>query len=98
VIKLSVTPKAQADLVGIWVYTCQVWGAEQADYYLDRLDAGMRQLSDYPWLGADYAHVRPGHRRLELERHAVFYRVLEHEVLVVRVLHEDMNAPERLQD
>jgi toxin ParE1/3/4 len=98
VIKLSVTPKAQADLVGICVYTCQVWGAEQADYYLDRLDAGMRQLSDYPGLGADYAHVRPGYRRLQLEHHAVFYRVLEHEVLVVRVLHEDMNAPKRLQD
>ncbi|WP_228703045.1 type II toxin-antitoxin system RelE/ParE family toxin [Marinobacter gelidimuriae] len=49
-------------------------------------------------LGANYAHVLPGYRRLQVEHHAVFYRVLESEMLIVRVLHEDMDAPERLLD
>ena len=95
-LKLSVTPKAESDLTGIWLYTCEEWGTDQADKYLDQLEAGMKQLLSYPLLGADYAHVFPGYRRLQVEHHAVFYHVLEPEVLVVRVLHEDMDAPQRL--
>lgn len=95
---LSITPKAESDLTGIWFYTCKEWGAEQADTYLDQLEAGMNQLLSHPWLGADYTHVLTGYRRLQVEHHAVFYRVLEPEVLVVRVLHEDMDAPQRLLD
>ncbi len=50
----------------------------------------MNQLINHPSLGSNYAHVLPGYRRLQVEHHAVFYKVLEPEVLVVRVLHEDM--------
>lgn len=95
---LSVTPTAESDLIGIWVYTCEEWGVDQADKYLDQLEAGMQQLINHPSLGANYAHVLPGYRRLQVEHHAVFYRVLESEMLIVRVLHEDMDAPERLLD
>lgn len=95
-LKLSVTPKAESDLIGIWVYTCEEWGVDQADKYLDQLDGGMKQLINHPSLGADYTHVFPGYRRLQVEHHAVFYQVLEPEVVVVRVLHEDMDAPKRL--
>lgn len=95
---LSVTPKAESDLIGIWVYTCEEWGVDQADKYLDQLQTGMLQLIDHPSLGANYAHVLHAYRRLQVEHHAVFYQVLESEVLVVRVLHQDMDAPERLLD
>jgi len=98
VLKLSITPKAETDLTGIWLYTCEEWGADQADRYLDQLEAGMKQLLGYPLLGADYAYVLTGYRRLQVEHHAVFYRVLQSEVFVVRVLHEDMDAPQRLLD
>ncbi|AJD46464.1 toxin, ParE-ParD toxin-antitoxin system [Isoalcanivorax pacificus W11-5] len=97
-LKLSVTPKAESDLVGIWMYTCEEWGVDQADKYLDQLEGGMKQLINHPSLGADYAHVFPGYRRLQVEHHAVFYQVFELEILVVRVLHEEMDAPERLLD
>lgn len=95
-LKLSVTPKAESDLIGIWVYTYEEWSVEQADKYLEQLDEGMKQLINHPSLGADYTHVFSGYRRFQVEHHAVFYQVLEPEVVVVRVLHEDMDAPERL--
>jgi len=98
VFNLSVTPKAESDLIGIWVYTCEEWGVDQADKYLDQLEAGMQQLINHPSLGANYAHVLSGYRRLQVEHHAVFYQVLESEMLIVRVLHEDMDAPDRLLD
>ncbi|MBK1736211.1 toxin, ParE-ParD toxin-antitoxin system [Halorhodospira abdelmalekii] len=94
--KLNVTPKVESDLIGIWVYTCEEWGVDQADHYLDRLEAGMKRLIDHPSLGANYDHVFSGYRRLQVEHHAVFYQLYESDVLVVRVLHEDMDAPERL--
>lgn len=95
-LKLSVTPKAESDLIGIWVYTCEEWGVDQADNYLDRLEASMKRLIDHPSLGVNYDHVLFGYRRLQVEHHAVFYQLLESEILVVRVLHGDMDAPERL--
>lgn len=97
-LQLRVTPKAESDLIGIWVYTCDEWGVDQADKYLDELEDGMKQLIRHPSLGADYSHVFPGYRRLQIGHHAVFYKVLESELLMVRVLHEDMDAPARLLD
>lgn len=97
-LELNITPKAESDLIGIWMYTCKVWGVDRADEYLDQLEAGMKQLVNHPSLGTDYAHVLSRYRRLQVERHAVFYQVLQSSVLVVRVLHEEMDAPERLLD
>ncbi|WP_333606567.1 type II toxin-antitoxin system RelE/ParE family toxin [Arsukibacterium sp.] len=97
-LKLSVTPKAVSDLVQIWLYTCEEWGTAQADKYVDSLEVGMKQLLNHPLLGANYAHVLAGYRRLQVEHHAVFYQVLDAEVLIIRVLHEDMDAPQRLLD
>ncbi len=95
---LHVTPKAESDLIGIWVYTSEKWGVDQADRYLDQLDQGMQRLIHHPTLGADYTHVLPEYRRLQVEHHAVLYKVRASEVLVVRVLHESMDAPARLLD
>ncbi|ARB47813.1 toxin, ParE-ParD toxin-antitoxin system [Alloalcanivorax xenomutans] len=96
---MSLTPKSgirpHRHLGG---YTCEEWGADQADDYLDPLEADMRPLIQLSLLGTDYVPVLPGYRRLQVEHHAVFYRVLEAKVLVVRVLHEYMDAPERLLD
>ena len=97
-LKLNITPKAESDLIGIWMYTCEEWGVGQADKYLDQMETGMKQLINHPSLGVNYAYVLPEYRRLQIEYHAVFYQVLESEVLVIRVLHEDMDAPERILD
>lgn len=93
---LTVTPKAESDLLGIWVYTCGEWGVDQADTYLDQLEQGMQQLINHPELGTDYSHILPGYRKLHIEHHLIFYQAVKSELLIVRVLHEDMDAPLRL--
>lgn len=95
---LRVTPKAETDLIGIWAYTSEQWGPDQADMYLDLLEAGMKQLTLHPLLGVDYSHVLPGYRRLPVEHHGVFYKVVEPDVLVIRVLHDSIDAPAKLQE
>ncbi|PFG11578.1 MULTISPECIES: type II toxin-antitoxin system RelE/ParE family toxin [unclassified Marinobacter] len=95
---LRVTPQAESDFVSIWLYTADAWGVKQADDYLDQLETGMGHLTVHPSLGVDCSHILPGYRKIRIEHHDVFYRVLVSEILVVRVLHEDMDAPCRLLD
>ncbi len=39
---------AEQDLVGIWLYTFNEWGEQQADQYLDDLNAAITLLADQP--------------------------------------------------
>lgn len=97
-LKLNITSKAESDLISIWSYTYEMWGAVQADTYLDRLETGMNQLRRHPLLGSAYDHVAKGYRRLQLEHHGVYYRVSKTEVTVIRMLHEDVDASARVLD
>ncbi|MEO6699790.1 MAG: type II toxin-antitoxin system RelE/ParE family toxin [Paraperlucidibaca sp.] len=97
-LSLIVTPEAESELIEIWLYTSEACGVEQADQYLDQLEVGMGHLTTHPSLGVDYSHILPGYRKIRIEHHDIFYRVLELEILVVRVLHEDIDAPRRLSE
>ena len=95
-LRLCLTPKAEADLISIWLYTAGKWGADQADSYIDQLEAGMQQLLAHPRIGADYAHALSNYRRYPIGHHAIFYQFHDSEIRIVRVLHEEMDAPRRL--
>ena len=90
--------RARDDLLGIWLYTAEQWGPEQADLYLDRLAAGIARLSDTPLAGADFSSVRAGYRRLAVERHRVFYVLSGKRIEIVRILHERMDMGLHLLD
>ena len=90
------TPAALRDLEGIWRYTVQQWGVAQAERYLDTLNASFESLAHAPLSAPACEHIRPGYRRQQVERHAVYYRIEDASVIVVRVLHERMDAPRHL--
>lgn len=85
---------AEDDLVDIWQYSFETWGADQADLYLDALNEGIAGLADDPRLGADCSHIRAGYRRLRIRHHIVYYREQADRIEIVRVLHERMD-PDR---
>ena len=86
----STCPVWEADLLDIGSYTLRTWGEGQTLHYLDDLEACCRQLADNPELGRACDHVRPGLRRIEHERHDVFYRIEAGGILVSRILHQRM--------
>ena len=90
------TPAALHDLEGIWHYTVQQWGVAQAERYLDELNSSFDALAQAPESAPACDHIRPGCRRQGVEHHAVYYRVEAGTVVVVRVLHERMDAPRHL--
>ncbi|MEO7851470.1 MAG: type II toxin-antitoxin system RelE/ParE family toxin [Rubrivivax sp.] len=93
---VRLTPAALRDLEGIWRYTVQQWGTGQAGRYLDALNASFEALAQAPQSAPTCDPIRPGYRRQKVERHAVYYRVDAGTVIVVRVLHERMDAPRHL--
>jgi toxin ParE1/3/4 len=86
----SVARLADSDLKSIVRYTMKTWGTAQTRRYLQGLRECFQLLADNPSLGRKCDFIRPGLRRFEHGKHVVFYISLPDEVLIVRVLHQQM--------
>jgi toxin ParE1/3/4 len=92
VLKVVIRPKAQRDLKEIWSYTLKTWSREQANRYLSTINAAIGELRQRPELGRPCDDVSPGLLRRKVERHVIYFRHLQENLLVVRVLHERMQV------
>ena len=81
------TEKADAQLRDIIYYIEEDSGsAEVALGYLDRLEHNIRLLSEQPYAGPEARHPslkRQRFRVLAVERHLIFYKVMEHSRTVI---------------
>ena len=91
--KVVQTAQTEQDLVDIWVYTAEEWSFEQADNYLDELANGLNRLVEHPQLGHARDDLRTGYRALPIGQHVAFYKMIEEEIQIVRVLHKSVDAP-----
>lgn len=89
------TPRAVADLEEIWLYTSKNWSLEQADSYhnaivdaLDGLVAGKK--------AGRPVDIRDGYFKYLVGSHLVFYRLVDSDLVVVRVLHQRMDVGRHL--
>lgn len=82
---------AEIDLLKIWLYTAEEWSLSQADVYLSQLGSTLNNLLDHPEIGKDRTELRKGYRSLLVNHHLVFYRLLEDEIQIMRVLHESVD-------
>ena len=87
------TPKADEDLVVIWLYTRETWGLDQANKYLNELEDQFHRLVEKPDLGKKCNNIRTGYRYFHIKHHLVIYRNLNKQLEIVRILHERMNIP-----
>ena len=91
------TPAAGRDLENIWLYTQRQWGTKQADRYIDTLTTAFAELAQAPQSFPACDFIRPGYRRRNVERHAIYYRIAEYGVAIIRILYDRMDAPRNLQ-
>ncbi|HET9107079.1 MAG TPA: type II toxin-antitoxin system RelE/ParE family toxin [Steroidobacteraceae bacterium] len=94
---IHVHGSAESDLIDIWQYSFEQWGAAQADKYLDELDSGIRKLAINPESGMRRDFVRDGYRVLFVGCHAVYYTVTPDTVHSIRVLHGRMDPDRHLE-
>jgi len=81
---------AESDLADILDFTTDMWGERQADRYLDRMVRCFERIAKMPSLGRSCDDVMVGIRRIEVERHVVFYRPHDKGVFIARILHDRM--------
>ena len=86
----SVARLAEADLKSIVRYTMKTWGRAQAKRYRQELQDCFQLLADNPFIGRSCDSIHPGLRCFEHGKHVVFYISQAQEVLIVRVLHQQM--------
>jgi toxin ParE1/3/4 len=86
-----VLPRARADLADIWTYTRSRWSEEQADRYAASIHQAMARLAENPSLGRQVRGIPEEYRAYRSGSHMIFYRTVEEEPHVVRILHQSMD-------
>ena len=89
---------AEEDLVAIWLYTFNEWGEQQADKYLDDLNAAITLLADQPLICRERTELEPPVRIHHHGHHLIVYLALDNGINLVRLLHESMDVDSHLED
>ncbi len=97
-LKIVFHEKAIEDLEEIWLYTFQTWSLEQADRYHNLIYKEIEFLANRPGFGKDLNYLRKGYRSSKIKSHFIFYKYSSSEIEIIRILHENMDIPNRLND
>jgi toxin ParE1/3/4 len=85
------SPRAQGDLEDIWDYTMKRWGPEQAEFYVRQLWQHIDAAARRPTIGRACPEVRAGYYKYASGSHILFYRRVEGDIDIVRILHKRMD-------
>jgi len=92
VIGFDLSSLARLDLRHIWVFSAEKWGRRRADQYLREIQSAINAVARDHGLGSFTDHLDADYRKVVVGSHAVFYRVVSDKVLIIRVLHQAMDA------
>ncbi len=92
------SPAARTDLAGIWPYTAQRWDQDPAERYTGEIVAACHDLANGRRQGRAIDDIRRGYFKLAAGSHFLIYRLTADGTIdIVRILHQRMDIPERLQ-
>lgn len=97
-LKIVFHEDAIQDLEEIWFYTFKTWSLEQADHYHNLIFKEIEILARKPNLGKDVSYLKEGYRSAKIKSHIIFYKISSSSFDIVRILHEQMDIPNRLLD
>lgn len=84
--RINFRTAASADVRKVARETQSAWGEAQAYKYSRQLRDDIKSLAEFP-LRFPVFESRPGLRRMNSGRHAVFYLVFDDRIEIVRVMH-----------
>ncbi len=87
IMNLVFSPVARDDLKKIYQYGRLNWGEAHASNYIDRLKTQLWGLTEHPRMGIERDELLTALRSITAESHVVFYRISNHQIEIVRVLH-----------
>lgn len=92
----KLTEQADSDMAAIFLYSLEEFGLDQAEAYSDSLERAYQRLSEFPKLGRLCPELQPDLRRHDVLHHAIYYREIDLDILIIRILHQQMDAEARL--
>ena len=78
---------ADKDLEGIFDYTFDEFGFDQAEKYLLEIEEIFQNLIANPQIGKKRDEIKQGLYSFPKDNHIIFYRILDNHIRIVRVLH-----------
>ena len=90
------SPLAESDLEDIWLYTLEQWSRTQADSYISDIIAAIDKLSSGERKGR-VCDIRDGYLKYAVGRHIIFFRQLNTDLDVMRILHQSMDIERHLK-
>ena len=93
--RYRISPLAEADLEEIWFYTFEHWSLEQADRYHNDMVAVFEGLAAGTKAGRRIG-IREGYLKYAVGAHFVFYRQSDFGIVIIRILHQKMDAGRHL--
>lgn len=93
----DLTLAAEEDLRGIWLYTYERWGFDQAETYSDQIDACCEAVGDGRALSKTLDELPDDVRIHRCEHHYVVWLGNERPIIIA-ILHERMNFVRRLKE
>jgi toxin ParE1/3/4 len=70
----------------------QQWGVAQRDAYGEEIARAFESLSANAEIGRARDEVSPGLRSYRVRQHVIYYRIAGSSLMVLRILHERMDA------
>jgi toxin ParE1/3/4 len=89
--RISLTGDARQDLKGIYDFITDD-NITAAQKQIRRLQERWRVLLDQPRIGTKRDDIRPDMRSITEGNYAIFYRVVDSGIQIIRVLHTSMDA------
>lgn len=91
----ELSPLAEVDLEGIWLYTFEHWSSEQADRYYWNLVAAFGSLAS-GYVQGRKVDVQPGYLKYLCSAHMVYFRGRGDRLDIIRVLHQRQDGSRNL--
>ena len=94
-----ITEKALNDINQIWLYTYENWSIKQADRYYNLIMSEIKYIAENIESGKLMTHIKEGLRLSRIKSHLIFYKENKNnQAEIIRILHQSMDVPNRLND
>lgn len=94
---LVISMAAKQDLEGIYHFSLENWGVNQAEHYLTCFKTKLSELSNNPNIGQKRQDLLTNTRSILVGHHIIFYRISSLKIHILRVLHERQDPTQQVE-
>lgn len=81
-----ISVRARAQLIDIYAFTVERFGAYQAEAYHGGFERTFDLIANFPRIGAPVDELASGHRRFRFQSHYVFYTEESDGIVLIRAI------------